>query len=63
VGVREGRIHLVPFLREVAAANSDPRTSVMFLDQLIAEKATGGPPPVVIKSARERAEGILLGLL
>lgn len=62
-GVREGQIQLVPFLREVAATNSDPRTSVMFLDQVIAKKAAGGPPPPVIESARERAEGILLGLL
>ena len=33
------------------------------LDQLIAKKAAGGRPPPVIESARERAEGILLGLL
>ena len=62
-GVRDGRIQLVPFLREVAAANADPLTSVMFLDQLIAKKASGGSPPFVIEQARERAEATILALL
>lgn len=62
-GVRDGRIQLVPFLREVADANVDPLTSVMFLDQLIAKKAAGGSPPPVIEHARERAEATILALL
>ena len=62
-GVRDGRVQLVPFLREVAAANADPRTSVMFLDQLIAKKAPGVSPPILIELARERAEATILALI
>ena len=63
VAVRDGRIRLVPFLQEVASANADPRTSVMFLDQLIARYAAGGSPPPVIVQARERAEAVFRELL
>lgn len=62
-GVKDGRVQLVPFLREAAAANSDPYTSVMFLDQLIAKRAAGGSPPNVIEQAREQAEATIQGLL
>lgn len=62
-GVRDGRIQLVPFFREVAAANADPLTSVMFLDQLIAKKAAEGAPPAVIEQALERADATILALL
>ena len=62
-GVRDGRIELVAFIREAAAANADPRTSVMFLDQLISKWAAGGSPPQVIEKARERAEATILALL
>lgn len=62
-GVRDGHIQLIPFVREVAAANADPHTSVMFLDQLIAKSAAGGRAPAMIQNAQAHAEEILLGLL
>lgn len=63
VGVKNGQIQFVPFLAEVAEANADPRTSVMFLDQLIARHAAGGPPPPLIDRARERVEATISAML
>lgn len=62
-GVRDGLIDLVPFVREIAAANMETATSVMFLGQLIDKKVANGEVPRVIQAASERAEAAILALL
>lgn len=61
--IKQGEITLVPFLREVAAANADPRTSVMFLDQLLGTKTRTWPLSPLLERAQHEAESALLDLL
>lgn len=56
-------IELVAFLREVAAANSDPKTSVLFIDQLLGHKTKKWQISGALKQASEQAEATLQGVL
>lgn len=58
-----GDIDLVPFLREVAAANQNGTTSVMFLGQMLEDKASGQSLSSLIEKARDDAESELMHML
>lgn len=61
--VLNGEIELVTFLREVALAHTDPKTSVFFIDQLLGAKTRQWQVTNVIDQARLRAEATLESLL
>lgn len=61
--VLKGEIDLVAFLREVAAAHSDPKTSVFFIDQLLGPKTKEWRITEAIDQARLRAEATLMKVL
>lgn len=61
--VGRGEIDLVPFLREVAAANKDPITSVMLLDQLIEKQTKKWEMPSLLKEAQQVTELELVRIL
>lgn len=54
--VGRGEIDLVPFLREVAAANQDPVSSVMVIDQHIEKFATKWTLPALLQNAKDATE-------
>ncbi|MBX9917926.1 MAG: hypothetical protein E6Q59_04630 [Nitrosomonas sp.] len=56
-------IDLVSFLREVAAAHSDPKTSVMFIDQMLSSKTKKFKLPQLLETANRRVEGLLRKVL
>jgi hypothetical protein len=53
--VRNGEIDLVEFLREVAAAHTDPKTSVMFIDQILGPKTKKWRLPQLLEDANRHA--------
>lgn len=57
--VRNGEIGLVAFLREVAAAHVDPKTSVMFIDQMLGAKTKNWRLPQLLEDASQRAMEML----
>lgn len=61
--VLNGEIELVAFLREVAAAHTDPKTSVMFIDQMLGPKTNQWRLSAAIDQARQRAEATLMTVL
>lgn len=61
--VARGDIDLVPFLREVAAANQDGATSVMFLGQMLEGKTSVHGLSSLIKNARDDSESELIQML
>lgn len=61
--ILNGEIELVAFLREVATANADPQTSVMFIDQLLGPKTKKWGLTGVLKHAIQNAEETLTGAL
>lgn len=56
-------VDLVTFLREVAAVHSDPKTSVMFIDQMLRLKAKKFKLPQLLEAANRRVEGLLRKVL
>lgn len=61
--VARGDIDLVPFLREVAAANQDGAISVMFLGQMLQDKTSVHGLSSLIKNARDDSESELIQML
>lgn len=61
--VARGDIDLVPFLREVAAANQDGATSVMFLGQMLEGKTSVYGLSSLIRNARDDSESELIQML
>lgn len=61
--VLRGEIELVAFLREVATANTDPQTSVMFVDQLLGPKTKNWGLTRTLEQARQNAEETLKSVL
>ncbi len=59
----ENEISLVSFLREVAAAHTDPKTSVMFIDQILGLKAKKWAHPQLLEDASRRAVNLLSKVL
>lgn len=57
--VRNGEIDLVTFLREVAEAHTDPKTSVMFIDQMLGLKTKKWRLPQLLEGASQRAMDML----
>jgi hypothetical protein len=62
-GVQSGEIDLVSFLREVAAANADPKTSIMFIDQMLGPKIKKWKLPRLLEDASQSAMERLAGVL
>jgi len=54
-GVRNGEIDLIEFLREVATAHTDPKNSVMFIDQMLSSKTEKWRLPQLIEDANRDA--------
>jgi hypothetical protein len=54
--VGRGEIELVPFLRAVAAANQDPVSSVMVIDQHIEKFTTKLAMPALLQNAKDETE-------
>lgn len=61
--VARGYIDIVPFLREVAKANKDVATSVMFLGQILEEKVNEQILSSLIKRSRDDNESELIKML
>ena len=61
--VLKGEVDFVEFLREVAEANTDPRTSVMFVDQLLGPKTKKWRLTKALDQARQHAEATLMTAL
>jgi hypothetical protein len=61
--IQNGEINLVEFLREVAAAHVDPKTSVMFIDQMLGSKTKRWKLPPLLENASQRAVEILSKIL
>ena len=61
--VLNGEIELVAFLREVSAAHTDPKTSVMFIDQMLEPKTNQWRLSAAIDQARQQAEATLMTVL
>ncbi len=61
--VLNGEIDLVTFLREVSVAHTDPKTSVLFIDQLLSSKTKKWKVPNVLAQASLQAEATLSGML
>ena len=54
--VGRGEIDLVPFLREVSAANQDPVSSVMVIDQHIEKYTAKWALPALLQTAKDETE-------
>lgn len=61
--IRKSEIDLVSFLREVAAAHTDPKTSVMFIDQILGLKTKKWAHPQLLEDASRRAVNLLSKVL
>lgn len=61
--VLKGEVDLVDFLREVAAAHTDPKTSVLFVDQLLGPKTKKWRLTEALDQARQQAEETLNAVL
>jgi hypothetical protein len=61
--VLKGEIDLVEFLREVAEAHTDPKTTVMFVDQLLRPKTTEWRRTKALDQASRLAETTLQEVL
>lgn len=61
--VGNGEVDLVPFLREIAAAHTDPKTSVSFVGQILYPKTKRRYRGRALTLARERAEATFLEVL
>jgi len=57
--VRNSEINLVDFLHEVAAAHTDPKTSVMFIDQMLGPKTKKWRLPQLLEDANRHAMAML----
>ncbi len=57
--VQNKEIDLVSFLREVSAAHSDPKTSVMFVDQMLGVKTKHWQQPKLLENASHQAMQML----
>lgn len=61
--ILKGEVDLVEFLREVAEAHTDPKTSVLFIDQLLGPKTKEWRSTVALEQASQRAEATLTEIL
>ena len=57
--VQNREIDLVSFLREVSAAHADPKTSVMFIDQMLGVKTRHWQLPKLLENASHQAMQML----
>lgn len=55
----KNEINLVSFLREVSEANSNPKTSIMFIDQMFSSKTKKFKLPQLIEDTNQRLESLL----
>lgn len=62
-GVRDGGVDLIEFVKDAASANSDKKTSVMYLHQLMNSKKIRYGLTKVVDQARRRAEAALMDAL
>jgi hypothetical protein len=61
--VLKGEVDLVNFLREVAVAHTDPKTSVLFVDQMLGPKTKKWRLTEALDQARQQAEETLNAVL